>query len=254
MIQLTIIIPLFVSGLVGAIWREHRNQINHKQPISLPVAANFGEPQALPELPEKVFDDMEEINHYRHVSWYAVAFSLSGSWFFAPATLASLPLLSYNGYNFVKTLRQTDATARNSPMAIFEVIGVAGTILTGRPLLASLMFLFSFASRNLQLHIKSLSQVDFSNVLNPNFKKVWVLHGDAEIETPINELEADDIVVIHSGEIVLIEGTVLDGQGLVRQYSLQKKMKSVPKQRGDKVFPYTQLESGYLHIQKHTLF
>jgi Cu2+-exporting ATPase len=86
--------------------------------------------------------------------------------------------------------------------------------------------------------------------MDSNFAKVWTLHEGAEIEIPLNELEAQDIVVLHGGDLVLIEGTVVNGQGIVRQYSLQKKLKSVPKQSGDRVFPFTQLESGCLYIQR----
>ncbi len=251
MIHIPFFFPLFVSGLVGAIWREHRQVTPLLQSISLPApAADSHKPRLTKAQPEKVFDDMGELYHYQRVSWYALACSASGWWFYPPAILASIPLLSYNTYNFVKILRQTDPTSRKSPITMFEVIGVAGTLLTGRPLMASLMFLFVFGSRNLLLQTRNLANIDFSHVMDSSFAKVWTLHDGAEIEVALNELQEGDIVVIHRGDLVLIEGRVVDGEGIIRQCSLQKKIKLVPKQAGDMVFPFTQLECGCLYIQR----
>lgn len=251
MIHIPFFLPLFVGGVVGAMWREHRQVTPLLQSISLPApVADSHKPRLTKAQPEKVFDDMEELHHYQRVSWYALAFSASGWWVYPPAALASIPLLSYNAYNFLKTLRQTDVAARKSPLAVFEVIGVAGTLATGRPLMASLMFLFVFGSRNLLLHTGNLANIDFAHIMDSSFAKVWTLHDGAEIEVTLSELQAGDIVVIHGGDIVLIEGTVVKGQGVIRQCSLQKKMKSVSKQSGDMVFPFTQLESGCLYVQR----
>ena len=106
-----------------------------------------------------------------------------------------------------------------------------------------------FGSRNLLLKTRNLANVDFQKIMDANFVKVWTLRGGAEIEVTLSELRTGDVVVIHGGDLALVEGRVLSGQGLIRQYSLQKTMKSVPKQAGDMIFPFTQLESGCLHVE-----
>jgi hypothetical protein len=251
MIHIPFFLPLFVGGLASAVWRGNRRTTPLFRLIALPKPeTDSRRPSLTKPRPEKVFDDMNELHHYQRVSWYSLAFSASGLWFYPPATLVSIPLLSYNLYNFVKTLEQTEPASRKSPRVVFEIFGVVGTLVTGRFLTASLMFLFVFASRNLLLQTKNLATTDFSHFADPSFAKVWVLHDGAEIEVTLGELQAGDIVVVQAGNIVLIEGTVVDGQGIVLQYSLQRKIKSVLKQAGDRVFPFTQLESGCLHIQK----
>ncbi len=250
MLHIPFFLPLFVTGLAGAVLREYRQPPPFLQRISLPepVMAQIKAKQ-IPARRQRVFDDMGELQHYQRVSWYALAFSAAGWWIYPPAVLLSIPLLSYNSYNFAKTLAYTDGASRKSPVTVFEVVAVAGAIATGRPILASLMFLFVFGSRNLLLKTRNLANVDFKKVMDANFVKVWTLHEGVEIETTLNALHAGDIVVIHGGDLALVEGRVLSGQGLIRQYSLQKTIKSVPKQAGDMVFPFTQLESGCLHVE-----
>ncbi|WMP19454.1 P-type ATPase [Thiothrix lacustris] len=199
---------------------------------------------------EKVFDDVGELQHYQRVSWYALALSTSGAWFYPPATLVSIPLLGYNAYNLVKTIRQSDKAEQTSPLTIFEVIAVTGTLVTGRPATASVLMLLSFGTRKLLLQAGNISNnIGFAKPFNPRFAKVWTLRDGAEIETSVADLQQGDIVVLHAGETVAVEGKILEGIGTIRQYSLCKQMKLVPKQEGDKVFPFTQVESGCLHVQ-----
>lgn len=249
MIHIPFFLPLFVGGLASAVWRDYRQPKPLLQRLGLPAAVDNAAIGLVAPHAEKVFDDMGELHHYQRVSWYAFALSASGLWFYPPAMLASIPLLSYNTYNFAKAIHNSDLSARKSPMTVFEVIGVAGTLATGRPLMASLMFLFVFGSRNLQLQTRSLANIDLGHVMDSNFAKVWVSRGGAEIELPLGELQTGDVVVVHAGDLVLVEGAVVAGEGVVTQYSLQKKMKSVSKQAGDMLFRFTQLESGCLHVQ-----
>jgi cation transport ATPase len=250
MIHIPFFLPLFISGLASAVWRECRQPPPFLRRISLPEPTMSQiKPRLSAMRTKKVFDDMGELQHYQRVSWYALAFSASGWWIYPPAVLLSIPLLSYNSYNFAKTLAYTDGASRTSPLTVFEVIAVAGAIATGRPIMASLMFLFVFGSRNLFLKTRNLANVDFQKVMDANFVKVWTLHDGVEIEATLSELRSGDIVVIHGGDLALVEGRVLSGEGLIRQYSLQKTMKAVPKQVGDMIFPFTQLESGCLHVE-----
>jgi cation transport ATPase len=252
MFHIPFFIPLFVSGVVGALWRDHRQVTPFLQAISLPAPVTESAiASSTHKKPDKLFDDMSELHHYQRVSWYALAFSASGWWLFPPAILISIPLLSYSTYNFVKTLHQSDAASRISPMTAFEVVAVAGTLVTGRPLMASLMFLFVFGTRNLLLQTKNLTQIDFSHIMDSSFSKVWRVQEGVEIEVTLSELQPGDIVVIRSGDLVLVEGTVLEGLGVIRQCSLQKTMKSVPKRPGDRVFALTQMESGCLYVQRN---
>ena len=80
---------------------------------------------------------MGELHHYQHVTWYALPLYI-GSLVYPPATLISLPLLSYNAYHFLRTLRQSDASEKQSPITLFG-ISITGTLVTGRPLAASVL-------------------------------------------------------------------------------------------------------------------
>lgn len=247
MVQFGVI--LVVGGAVGALWRHYYK--NHAmEPLTGLPAPDAEKPSRLPSKQAiEVFDDVGELSHYQKVAWYTLALSAAGSWFYPPARMLSLPLLGYNAYHFVRTVRNSDKMDQKSPATLFESIGVAGSLLTGSTVTASLLFVFSFGTRKLLLHAGNITNnIGFSKPFNLRYARVWVLRDGAEIESSVADLQEGDVLVLHAGDTVALEGKVLAGNGSVRQFSLRKQMKVLSKQEGDKVYPFTLLESGSLHV------
>ena len=252
MIHLPLLVPLLAVGFIGAAWREHQQRrLAAVLPLGLPrPIVDHEKVEAGSVSPEQTFDDVGELQHYQRVSWYGLALAASGSWFYAPATLASIPLLGYNTYQFSRLLRHTDAAGRKSPMTVFEGVGLVGTLATGQFATAAVLLVLAFGSRKLLLQAGNITQIGFSRALDPRFATVWLLRDGVEIEAALRDVREGDVFVVRAGDTVLIEGTVLQGEGVVRQYSLLKKTKLLDKHIGDKVFPFTQIDAGCLHVKR----
>lgn len=255
MIQIGLALPLLAVGAAGAAWRHYRQRSHYaRNPdvLALSVDNDSSEVQIEPKSSKSiaVFDDVGELDHYQKVSWYALALAASGSWFYPPVVLVSVPLLGYNAYHFYRTKRQSDPSDQKTPLSIFEIIGVVGTLATGRAFTASLIFLASFGGRKLLLQAGNITNnIGLSRPFNPRNARVWVLRDEAEIETTVSELEEDDIIILHQGDTVVVSGKVVKGEATIRQFSLRKHMKLLPKQAGDSVHMFTKIESGSLYIQ-----
>jgi len=252
MIQLGILVPLAVIGVASAIWREQKKHRQYSMKLSLPSPSEdsrLGSKQ-LHLKNTRVYDDVGELHHYQQVSWYTLAFAASGSLFYAPASLASVPLLGYNTYHFIKMIQHSKAADRKTPLTVFEIISIAASLATGRPTSASILFLLSFGSRKLLLQAGNISHnIDLSQTLNLKRTQVCILKEGVEVEVSVSELQDKDIIVMRTGDTVSLEGNVIDGEGEVRQFSLQKQMKLIPKRKDDRVYPFTKIESGCLYIQ-----
>lgn len=253
MIQFGIFVPLLISGMAGAAFRHYKQRRDYADIIDLPALTDERPTASRKQLlhsPPRVFDDIGEIHHYQHTAWYALAFIAAGYWFFPPVALIGLPLLGYNSYHFYQIVRHSDPATKKTPLALFEGIGIVGSLLTGRALLTSTIFLLSFGLRKLLLQAGNISNnIGLTNAINPRTANVWVLRDDAEIEITLTELQPNDIVILHAGDTIVVPGKVTQGTASISQFSLQKQMKRVPKQAGDQVFPFTKVHSGYLHVQ-----
>lgn len=250
MIHLSLL--LFLGGAVGAVWRSHRKSIQ-KLPTSLPAPYTYKveEDDEYNTNSSTSFDDVGELRHYQKVSWYAMAFTSSGWLFYPPATMLATPLLGYNAYNFVRSLGNSSSLQRKSALTIFELIGIGTTLMTGKPLATSMVMLFAFGRRNMLLQAGNISNnLSPTEALQFQDKSYWVLREGAEIETCGAQLQESDIIVFSANDVITVEGVVVQGKGEVRQIGLNKKMKTVCKSIGDRVYPFTHLQRGSLQIKQ----
>ena len=257
MTHLALFLPLVIVGTASAIWREYKQKKNHQKKqlqLALKPEQEFLQLEDQTEDQSRTvtntFDDIGELTHYQRVAWYSLAFSTAGAWFYPPVIIFALPLLGYNSYHFVRVIKNSNKNSRTSPLTVFESIGIGGTLLTGHAALGSAVLVGSFLMRNLFLKGNNLTKVASNHIIRMQYASMWVLRDDIEVEIRLSELQSDDIFILHTGDIALIEGRIIKGTGVIHQYSLQKKMKYIYKEKGDKIFPFTQLQDGYLHVQR----
>lgn len=253
MIQITLFLPLVIGGLASAFWREHHREKKHLTlvPEVPELTLSMDERGSSTNISKKlaVIDDAAEISHNQRVSLMALALSASGTLVFPPFTLASIPLLSYSTFYFVNTIRRSNAKQKKSALTLFELATVAGTLITGRYLLLSSLLALSFSTRKWALQAGNISFIGMGKAFDPNFRRVWVLRDNVEVEINLSELQSTDIAVLHAGDFIRTNGVVVEGEGIVKQFALTGALQIIPKQEGDPVFSYTELVAGDLFIR-----
>lgn len=95
-------------------------------------------------------------------------------------------------------------------------------------------------------HKKSVDDLARSMALN--IEKVWLLREGQEILIPSIEIETEDRVVVHMGNVIPFDGEVSDGEALVNQASLTGESIPVRKSRSGYVYAGTVVEEGELTI------
>ncbi len=85
-------------------------------------------------------------------------------------------------------------------------------------------------------------------LLKPQVENVWVERDTKEISIPFSELKIDDIVICGTGELIPIDGVVLDGEAAVNKSSITGESLPVHVQEGDEVLSGSILEDGRLRI------
>ena len=78
---------------------------------------------------------------------------------------------------------------------------------------------------------------------------VWIREGDLERQIPFAELKAGLHVVVRAGSALPVDGTVLEGQGMVNQASMTGEALPVLRTAGASVYAGTILEEGELTIE-----
>jgi heavy metal translocating P-type ATPase len=86
------------------------------------------------------------------------------------------------------------------------------------------------------------------HLLRPTSDEVWVLRDGVEILVPAAEVAVGDTVVVATGSVVPVDGTVLGGEATVNEAAMTGESVSVVKGRGDSVLSGTLVEEGRLAI------
>ncbi|EDN69992.1 copper-transporting ATPase [Beggiatoa sp. PS] len=80
-------------------------------------------------------------------------------------------------------------------------------------------------------------------------KRVWVLKEQVEIEMPLEALQIDDIVLVSAGEVIPIDGTIIEGMAMIDQHALTGEAVPAEKGIGEPVFAATILISGKIQVK-----
>jgi len=73
--------------------------------------------------------------------------------------------------------------------------------------------------------------------------------GDSvEIEVPLDRLDKGDIVVVYTGEVVPVDGIIVDGLAMIDQHALTGEAMPAEKGVGDRVFASTVMVAGKVYV------
>lgn len=95
-------------------------------------------------------------------------------------------------------------------------------------------------------HKKSVG--DLARTMSLNVGKVWLKTKDQEVLVDMQEIQAGDTVVVHVGNIVPFDGSVVAGEAMINQASLTGESVPVRKVLDSTVYAGTVVEEGELSI------
>jgi heavy metal translocating P-type ATPase len=76
----------------------------------------------------------------------------------------------------------------------------------------------------------------------------WLLREGQEIEMSVDKLLRGDILVVHTGEVVPVDGIIVDGLAMIDQQSLTGEAMPAEKGVGDRVFASTLMVAGKICV------
>ncbi len=126
---------------------------------------------------------------------------------------------------------------------------VTGTLATQHFFVTALYTFISNLGSVLVQKSKSYSEEMLKGVFDLKVTTVWLLRENTEIETPIENINIDDVIVIHTGELVPLDGRIIKGAITVDQHMLTGESIPVEKTIDDEVFASTVVIAGYAWVK-----
>jgi heavy metal translocating P-type ATPase len=76
----------------------------------------------------------------------------------------------------------------------------------------------------------------------------WLLHEGQETQVSLDKLLKGDIVVAHTGEVIPVDGIIVDGLAMIDQHALTGESAAAEKGVGDRVFASTLMVAGKIYV------
>lgn len=91
-------------------------------------------------------------------------------------------------------------------------------------------------------HKKSVG--DLARSMSLNITKVWQNVDGTEVLVPVSKIQEGDLVTVHMGNVIPLDGVVVSGDAMVNQASMTGESVPVRKEEGSYVYAGTAIEEG----------
>ena len=80
-------------------------------------------------------------------------------------------------------------------------------------------------------------------------RSAWLVRGLEKVQMPVDQLRVNDTVVVYPGDLIPVDGVIVDGTATVDQKMLTGESMPVLKTTGDRAFAGTVVTDGRLYVQ-----
>ena len=171
--------------------------------------------------------------------------TLSGRFLTVPSlTAASLAIPIFrSGLSSLATTFRPNADT-------LSATAILASIASGRGLSALTIIWLADIAELLTAYTMGRTRRAIRNMLSVGEETVWRLRDDgAEERVDLDQLHADDRIMVHTGEKISVDGVVESGEAAVDQASITGEYMPLRKAEGEQVFAGTVVKSGRLVIR-----
>lgn len=156
------------------------------------------------------------------------------------ALVAAAPL-------FRESLRH--AKQRRFTMEGFLAAGCVAATAAGQAVTALEILWIHAGAETLKAYVAERSRRSISAILDLTAKNTFILAGEVEVEVPVTAVKPRDIVVLHTGEKISVDGLVISGEALVDESPITGRAEPELRKAGDKVFAGAYVRQGIIHVR-----
>ncbi|MCK5718608.1 MAG: HAD family hydrolase, partial [Thiomargarita sp.] len=201
----------------------------------------------------EVNEKEKQVNHYLKVNTAAFA-TIAIGYVYHPAKLLGLGLISYSTVPILKKAEKSLLVEKRIKNDLLHSIISVVCIGTGQYFAAALVAgLYHFGDK-MVIKTQDHSKAMINDVFQQQPNKVWLLTEDgSEVETAIETVQLNDIIIVNTGNIVPVDGKIVEGAAMIDQHALTGESVLAEKTAGDQVLATTLIISGRILVEiEHT--
>jgi len=164
--------------------------------------------------------------------------------------LISLGLISYSTVPILRDAEKSLLVEKRVKNDLLNSIVSVVCIGTGQYFAAVLVAGLYHLGDKMVIKTQDRSKAMINDAFQQQPNKVWLLTQDGtEVETDIEIVQVNDIIVVNTGNIVPVDGKVIEGAAMIDQHALTGESVLAEKTIGDKVLATTLVISGRILVR-----
>jgi heavy metal translocating P-type ATPase len=164
-------------------------------------------------------------------------------------TAINMPLMLWNAYPIA--LRAWRVWRREGRLNVdfLDTLAIAASLMQGNPMAGAIVTWLIKLGDWIRDLTAAGSRRAISELLEFQTKLAWVLRDNVVVSIPASELAVDDHVVIYPGDIIPVDGEIIDGQAMIDQKTITGEGLPVMRTKGEAVFAATVIRDGQLTVR-----
>jgi Cu2+-exporting ATPase len=165
------------------------------------------------------------------------------------AVAINTPLLLWNAYPIAKRALRVVRREKRLNVDFLDTLAIAASIAQNNFLAGTIVAWLIHLGDYIRDLTAAGSRRAMSELLDYQAKTAWVLRDGVVTSVPAIEVIVGDLVVIHTGEMVPVDGEVVEGHATIDQKTITGEGLPVSRGRGEVVFAATVLREGQITVQ-----
>ncbi|HXX03879.1 MAG TPA: heavy metal translocating P-type ATPase [Xanthobacteraceae bacterium] len=164
-------------------------------------------------------------------------------------TAINMPLMLWNAYPIA--LRAWRVWRREGRLNVdfLDTLAIAASLMQGNPMAGAIVTSLIKLGDWIRDLTAAGSRRAISELLEFQSRTAWVLRDNVVVSIPASELAVGDEVVIYPGDIIPVDGEIIDGQAMIDQKTITGEGLPIMRAKGEAVFAATVIRDGQLTVR-----
>ena len=161
----------------------------------------------------------------------------------------NMPLMLWNAYPIA--LRAWRVLRREGRLNVdfLDTLAIAASLMHGNPMAGAIVTWLIKLGDWIRDLTAAGSRRAISELLEFQTKTAWVIRDGVITPTPATALVAGDEVVVYPGEIIPVDGEIIDGHAMIDQKTITGEGLPIMRAKGEAVFAATVIRDGQLTVR-----
>src|SRR5580692_6133071 len=161
----------------------------------------------------------------------------------------NLPLMLWNALPIARRAWKVWDNESRLNIDVLDTLAISASMLQGNPMAGCIVtWLIKLGDWIRDLTAAGQKRA-ISDLLEFQTKTAWLLRDGEVVQVPATELKVEDLVVVYPGEMIPVDGEIIDGHATIDQKTITGEGLPVTRAKGEAAFAATVIREGQITVR-----